>query len=67
MKWECKQHKKIHAKKAWHDSFCFIPRRISQDFGPTLWVWLETVERKGELVFDPDGDYWLYSYRLKNK
>jgi len=67
MKWKCKRQQRIDAKKAWHNSFCFIPRRICDDYGPTFWVWLETVERRGEIQFDPDGDYWFYHYRLKNK
>lgn len=68
MRWESKREERINKKRKWHDFFCLLPRRICQDYGPILWVWLETVERKGEIQFDCyDNDYWLYSYRLKKQ
>lgn len=64
MKWESNRQKKIDKKKNWHDFFCLLPRRIIVNDDLTLWVWLETVERKGRPCYD--FDYWLYAYRIKN-
>lgn len=66
MRWKSKREERYIRKTMWHDFFCVLPRRVSQDHGPTLWVWLETVERKGTYHWDSEG-WWKFSYRLKNK
>lgn len=65
MQWKSKRLERINRKKVWHDFFCLIPRRITNPNGEEIWIWLETIERKGVYCFGVDGWYWIYSYRLK--
>lgn len=67
MKWKCKRQQRIDAKKAWHDYFCLLPRLIDSDDGENIWVWLETIERKGFYTWRVFDRGWEFTYRLKNK
>lgn len=64
MKWQCKRQERIDKKANWHDFFCIVPERVNTDNRTYVWVWLETIERKGTT------DWWCgwsFEYRLKNK
>jgi hypothetical protein len=66
MRWRSKRLEKFNRKKEWHDFFCLLPRLIDTDDGEKVWVWMETIERKGVFM---NGEYdrgWEFTYRLKN-
>jgi hypothetical protein len=45
---------------SWHKYFTYFPKFIE---GAGL-VWLQEVERKGELIYGYDLDYFIYEYRM---
>lgn len=52
---------KVDRNKSWHTWFAWYPVRIDQ----VTCVWLERVERRGQLEYLYDGtEYWEYEYRL---
>jgi len=69
MKWQCKRKERYNKKTNWHDFFCMLPCRVTSGEGAHVWVWLETIERKGyaDLVEWADWYEWSFEYRLKNK
>jgi hypothetical protein len=52
-------YERFEARKRWHRWFAWHPVRIDRQV-----VWLETVERKGEWIFDSLGGDWAWEYRL---
>jgi hypothetical protein len=47
--------------RSWHDHFALIPVRIGEHYH-----WLETIERKGEVVFVSNEYYYEWEFRVKD-
>lgn len=45
----------------WHRWFAWHPVRAGEEV-----VWLEDVERKGELMYDSLSTYWAWEYRSQS-
>lgn len=65
MRWKTKAEK----FGDWHDWFAWHPVKVMED-KRLRWIWLETVSRRGELVYGLIAPltyrhFWSWEYKLK--
>lgn len=56
-------HEIQYYNQEWHRWFAWKPVPICFDGGKRVWVWFETVERKGIFFGGGMGGWWEWVYR----
>lgn len=65
MRWVAKR-KEPEKRVFWHNWYAWYPVKTTE--GEYLWVWLETIERKGTIHFPYSpfsSNRWTWEYKLK--
>lgn len=60
MRFDC--HKRYFKKKEWHKWFAWYPVEVAE----RDCRWMETIERKGNLIIYSGDCYWEFEYRAIN-
>jgi hypothetical protein len=55
MKWKAKEPKDL---SLWHRWFAWHPVKVG-----TFWIWLETIERRGNMQYDFADSWFQWEYR----